>query len=163
MQKEALSNMLGSVGYFYGTLTRRINNFGTMVDIEDRQPASLLATVPSRARFARGFLWDEGFHLMLICQWDVQLCCEIIESWFSTMDDSGWIPSEQARGVEATQNIPKEFLSVSEVNDTPPVFLMVLQLLLKSSDDRAATHLIRHYSDWAKWFSHFEKRLQNDT
>jgi len=121
-----------------------------------------LATVPNRARFSRGFLWDEGFSLLVICKWDISLCCEILDSWLNTMDASGWIPSEQARGKETTSNIPNEFLAISDQNDVPPVFLMALQILLKSSHEKAINLLGRRFSDWVKWFSHYEKRFKND-
>jgi hypothetical protein len=35
MQKELLSNLLGNIGYYYGTLVRKFNNFGRFVDKED--------------------------------------------------------------------------------------------------------------------------------
>jgi mannosyl-oligosaccharide glucosidase len=67
MRKEAISAALGSIGYFFGPLSRKINNWGHYVDIVDSEPKALFTSVPSRARFARGFLWDEGFSLLLVC------------------------------------------------------------------------------------------------
>ena len=55
--KAALSNMLGGVGYFYGS---------SLIQTPDRvvsnEAAPLTSAVPSRSFFPRGFLWDEGFH-----------------------------------------------------------------------------------------------------
>jgi mannosyl-oligosaccharide glucosidase len=71
-------------------------------------------------------LWDEGFSLLVVCQWDIALCCEIIESWFDTIDEKGWIAPEQARSPEVTRNIPSEFLAVDYQSDSPPSLIMPL-------------------------------------
>ena len=59
MGREALSNVIGGIGYFYGPI--RIKN-----DKDDTwkydDPAGLFTATPSRVKFPRGFLWDEGFH-----------------------------------------------------------------------------------------------------
>lgn len=61
--KEALSNLLGGIGYYYGGVMIKGANGGKYYD----EPAGLFTGSPSRSRFPRGFLWDEGFHLMLTC------------------------------------------------------------------------------------------------
>ena len=55
--KAGLSNMLGGIGYFYGSSLVKVGG----KDLE-MPPAALFTAVPSRSFFPRGFLWDEGFH-----------------------------------------------------------------------------------------------------
>jgi mannosyl-oligosaccharide glucosidase len=56
--KAALSNLLGGVGYFYGSSEVALPGGRTARSA----PAGLLTAVPSRPFFPRGFMWDEGFH-----------------------------------------------------------------------------------------------------
>ena len=79
-----------------------------MVVRDSRDPLELLASYPSRSRFARGFLFDEGFHLLLICHWSDSLCVQVFRTWFDTINEQaeGEIMREQARGDEARINIP---------------------------------------------------------
>ena len=64
--QEALSNTLGSIGHSIGSLKVNVTSFGATAT-RDGPVGELLASYPSRSRYARGFLWDEGFHLTLIC------------------------------------------------------------------------------------------------
>ncbi len=72
--KEALSNLMGGIGYYYGPLQIKGSGGGKKYDGKinkgfklNIEPAGLFTGSPSRSRFPRGFLWDEGFHLMLTC------------------------------------------------------------------------------------------------
>lgn len=59
--------------------------------ITNTPPTSLFSHVPSRPFFPRGFLWDEGFHLLPVIEWDLDLAVSILQSWLGRMDDDGWI------------------------------------------------------------------------
>lgn len=89
--KALFSNLFGGVGYFYGDSVvdtssaseydEEEEGFWTAV-AEARQrshqaqlkgPYELFSSVPSRPFFPRGFLWDEGFHLLPVLDWDIEL------------------------------------------------------------------------------------------
>ena len=92
----------------------------------------------------------------MTCKWDIELCCDIFESWFGTIDQNGWIPPEQARGRDITKDIPIEFLAIDEQTETPPVLLMPLKLLLGAKSTRAAETLTNLHTDMVRWFAHYE-------
>lgn len=56
-----LSNMLGGIGYFFGSSLVKVGE-----KVLQTPPAALLTAVPSRSFFPRGFLWDEGFHQVIL-------------------------------------------------------------------------------------------------
>ena len=70
----------------------------------------LFTGTPSRSLFPRGFLWDDGFILQIICVWEPLLCIESLDTWINTLDERGWIPREQIRGAEAENFADKNFL-----------------------------------------------------
>ena len=88
--KAMLSNLVGGIGYFYGeSIVDRSyapeyeeEDEGFWEDAADARarakpvpdnPSELFTSVPSRPFFPRGFLWDEGFHLIPIMDWDTDL------------------------------------------------------------------------------------------
>jgi mannosyl-oligosaccharide glucosidase len=138
------SNLVGGIGYFYGSgLVDRSEapeydeeNEGFWEEAaearsrvqpteEDRQ--ELFTSIPSRPFFPRGFLWDEGFHLIPVVDWDLDLTLDIVKSWFNLMDEDGWIAREQILGVEARSKVPAEFTVQYPHYANPPTLFMVLE------------------------------------
>jgi len=105
--KVTFSNMAGSLGYFYGSSLVRdddknnLSNRGVSeIDIVDSVKywrAGLLTAVPSRSQFPRGFLWDDGFHGLMLGRWSVKLQLQILGHWMDLLNHQGWIPREQVR------------------------------------------------------------------
>jgi mannosyl-oligosaccharide glucosidase len=138
-----LSNLVGGIGYFHGdSLVDRSyapeyeeENEGFWDETADARgraevnrepPTELFTSIPSRPFFPRGFLWDEGFHLLPIADWDMDLTLEIVQSWFNLMDEDGWIAREQILGPEARSKVPPEFQVQYPHYANPPTLFMVL-------------------------------------
>jgi Glycosyl hydrolase family 63 C-terminal domain len=75
--KAALSNLIGGMGYFSGSElieTSPADPALSRPQLSAPSPPGVLFTaVPSRPFFPRGFLWDEGFHQLLLSEWDIDL------------------------------------------------------------------------------------------
>lgn len=133
--KAAIGNMLGGIGYFYGQSKISLpknNNFKSHDNFISYWPAELYTAVPSRSFFPRGFLWDEGFHQLLIWRWDIRICLDIIGHWLDLMNIDGWIPREQILGAEALSKVPEEFVLQHPTNGNPPTLFLVLHDLVSS-------------------------------
>jgi len=63
--------------------------------------APLFSATPSRSFFPRGFLWDEGFHQLLVRAWNPALSRDVFAHWLDLMTAGGWIAREQILGDEA--------------------------------------------------------------
>lgn len=125
--KWSLSSLLGGIGYFYGS--SKVQSVHTSNPVPYWK-APLFTAVPSRSFFPRGFLWDEGFHGLLIATWDVDLELNILAHWLDLLNVEGWIPREQILGVEALSKVPSEFVVQNNLNGNPPTFFLVLKRLL---------------------------------
>ncbi|KAL3863051.1 hypothetical protein ACJMK2_004833 [Sinanodonta woodiana] len=126
--KAALSNMIGGIGYFYGSSMVQSKYNKEPLDYWN---ASLYTAVPSRSFFPRGFLWDEGFHNLLISQWNVNISKDIISHWLDLMNIEGWIPREQILGAEALAKVPAEFVVQKNENANPPTLYLALLKIIE--------------------------------
>ncbi|KAK3911299.1 Mannosyl-oligosaccharide glucosidase [Frankliniella fusca] len=156
--KAAFSNMIGGVAYFYGSsLVQSIHN-PTPVPY---WKAPLYTAVPSRSFFPRGFLWDEGFHALLLLEWDREITLDIMCHWFDLMNIQGWIPREQILGAEALAKVPEEFVVQHNQNANPPTFFLTLQQILRKHKNEIIANpdyldsLERLYPRLRAWFSWF--------
>ncbi|KJR89943.1 mannosyl-oligosaccharide glucosidase [Sporothrix schenckii 1099-18] len=143
------SNLIGGIGYFYGYgIADR--SYAAAYEEEDEGfwedaaqaraahretmdgPYELFTSIPSRPFFPRGFLWDEGFHLLPIADWDMDLTLDIVKSWFNLMDDDGWIAREQILGSEARSKVPAEFqIQYPHYANPPTLFFVVDRFVQK--------------------------------
>lgn len=138
-----LSNLLGGLGFFHGdskidqshaaAYEETDVNFWfetqeamSRVDPMIFKEKSLLSFTPSRPFFPRGFLWDEGFHLLPVIEWDLDLAISVLHSWLDLMDDDGWIAREQILGPEARSRVPEEFQTQYPHHANPPTFLALV-------------------------------------
>ncbi|KAH0385804.1 glycoside hydrolase, partial [Aureobasidium melanogenum] len=147
LAKSLFSNLIGGIGYFHGdsVVDRSYapeyeeENEGFWQETAEARarnqqklegPYELFTGTPSRPFFPRGFLWDEGFHLLPIIDWDVDLTLQIIKSWFNLMDDDGWIGREQILGPEARSKVPQEFQTQYPHYANPPTLFFVIHSFL---------------------------------
>ncbi|CAE6460436.1 unnamed protein product [Rhizoctonia solani] len=155
--KDVTSNLMGGIGYFYGTsLVDRSGNLDDddedetfMSEAERRErgrpelapPTQLLTATPSRSFFPRGFYWDEGFHLQHIGTWDNDLSLEILKSWVELIDEDGWVGREQILGEEARSKVPAEFQTQYPNYANPPTLTMALTAFISRLEENAEPSL----------------------
>ena len=146
--QAALSNLLGGIGYFHGKSLIEHSSVTTVVGADGKSkkekktetrktaPLGLLATVPSRSFFPRGFLWDEGFHQLLVSRFDVRLSVEILRNWVGLILPNGWLPREQILGEEARRRVPSQFQVQRPTIANPPVLLLAMGRMVTRLEDR---------------------------
>ena len=139
LSKISLSNLLGGIAYFYGTSlvvnpppgasqpARGSAEFHKL-PVVDYWPTALFTATPSRSQFPRGFLWDEGFHALLIARWDVELALQCLGHWLDLLNAEGWIPREQILGWEARAAVPPEFIVQSTAVANPPALIIAIEV-----------------------------------
>ncbi|XP_066581367.1 uncharacterized protein GCS1 isoform X2 [Prorops nasuta] len=161
--KMALSNMIGSIGYFYGNA--QVQSIYTKGPVPYWK-APLYTAVPSRSFFPRGFLWDEGFHGLLISSWDLEIELDIINHWFDLMNVEGWIPREMILGQEALAKVPQEFVTQVNTNANPPTFFLTLNFLIQHKHDEMLREhfefLDKIYPRLQAWFNWFNTTQQGN-
>ena len=162
--QSALSNMVGGIGYFYGSSVVKSRYNSMPVPYWE---APLYSAVPSRSFFPRGFLWDEGFHNLLISRWDAEISGDILAHWLDLLNTEGWIPREQILGKEARAKVPDEFVVQHNRNANPPTLLLTLHRLVQDmSDDMSdwwRDHLKRMWPRLVTWYSWFNTTQLGDT
>lgn len=153
--KSMFSNLIGGIGYFYGDQVVD-RSYASEYDEENEGfwketaeararnqqklegPYELFTAVPSRPFFPRGFLWDEGFHLLPILDWDPELTMQILSSWFNLMDEDGWIGREQILGNEARSKVPSEFQVQYPHYANPPTLFTAIESLLDKAENKGS-------------------------
>jgi len=95
--KAALSQTLGGINYLHGTWFKSTNAPFFNNSVEQKSVVSFSGS-PCRNGFARGFLWDEGFHQLLISRWEPAITRDVLLHWFNLMEPDGWIPREHFIG-----------------------------------------------------------------
>ncbi|KAM0796819.1 glycoside hydrolase [Usnea florida] len=162
--KSMFSNLIGGIGYFYGDSVvdksyspeYEEENEGFWQETAEARmrqgsvrlegPSELFTSIPSRPFFPRGFLWDEGFHLIPIADWDMDLTLEIVRSWFNLMDEDGWIGREQILGAEARSKVPQEFQIQYPHYANPPTLFLIFETLIDKLEAKQFTKGIEdHY------------------
>ncbi|KAK3312444.1 glycoside hydrolase family 63 protein, partial [Apodospora peruviana] len=147
-----LSNLLGGLGFFHGDTkvdnTRAPEYQETEPEfwvgaaaamarapITTTPPLTLLSHTPSRPFFPRGFLWDEGFHLLPVIEWDLDQAVSVLQSWLNLMDEDGWIGREQILGPEARSRVPEQFQVQYPHYANPPTLSLLFPILVSKLTD----------------------------
>ena len=161
--QAAMSNMIGGIGYFYGHSL--VQSQYTSVPVPYWN-GPLYSAVPSRSFFPRGFLWDEGFHNLLISKWNKELSADIIAHWLDLMNVEGWIPREQILGLEARAKVPSEFVVQKNTNANPPTLLLTLNSMVQDYKNHVPKWFEAYLSRiwprlevWYNWFNETQKGL----
>ncbi|XP_045540902.1 mannosyl-oligosaccharide glucosidase [Papilio machaon] len=161
--RAAFSNMIGGIGYFYGA--GRVKSPHTSEPVPYWR-APLYTAVPSRSFFPRGFLWDEGFHGLLIGRWSPEIQMDIAAHWLDLINVEGWIPREQILGVEAIARVPKEFIVQSNAAANPPMLLVQLAQLVRNNPQLfepgqklrgTLDRMFPRLQAWYQWFQTTQK------
>lgn len=85
------SNLLSGIAWYYGPLY-------TQNSLATQEQTFTHSTTPSRLIFPRSFLWDDGFHFMVLVNNYKDKAIRFLDQWLAKIDVFGWIAREQIRG-----------------------------------------------------------------
>lgn len=119
----AFSNLIGGISYYSGKFLE-LNN------VYHHSFKEVFTCTPSRNKFPRGFLWDEGFHLLIVCKFNEGLCIQMIDNWLNLMDIDGWIAREQIRNEETAYGLDERFIHQDSYEGNPPTMLFPILYLM---------------------------------
>jgi len=154
--RYAFSALIGGTGYFYGNSLEKLPNHHKTGGTRVGPTVALFSAVPCRPFFPRGFMWDEGFHQLLVAGWDSAITRDVLSHWFGLMRPNGWIPREQILGVEAVKRVPQEFIAQSESHANPPTLLLVVEKLMRDepeAHDAFFKEMFPALRQWFEWFN----------
>ena len=141
---------------FIPILSSSVKNPGDL-GVKTYWSAELYTAVPSRSFFPRGFLWDEGFHQLLVGAWDLTISKDVVAHWLDLMNEGGWIPREQILGKEAESKVPAEFVVQNTDYANPPTLLFpirrTLQLYKETKSPQDAEFLTAVFPRLKTWFA----------
>ncbi|CAD8045852.1 unnamed protein product [Paramecium primaurelia] len=144
---SSFNNLMAGLLFTYGNLSCVINK-DTCTAFKP-----MLSHTPSRFGFPRPFLWDEGFHNMIACKMNPDICLQSLEDWINTMSIDGWIPREQPRSEELRSYIP--WLKEDPRESNPPTFFFNFEYLIDNHPqykERIGRIYLKLFSWYNNWF-----------
>lgn len=97
-----VSNLMGSLMFQYGRLKKT-----SLFNVEhSNQPYGILALVNFRIEKVEVKSWENGFGLLLISKWDLELGVYLLRQQLQTINMFGWIPAVHVLTAETESLIP---------------------------------------------------------
>lgn len=185
--RPLFANLLGSLGVFHGT--RLVDRSPDLEDESfkplrlhnsaDEGPSLLFAFTPLRRDAPWGDYWDEGFHLVLVMEYDWELAAVVMHSWLDQMDNDGWIAREQVLGEELQLRAPLGAQVQTPLIASPPTLVLAVQRLVErhrmsqfdehaaraANETTAEEHLQRLYpklQQHFEWFSRSQRGIYDE-
>ena len=154
---HAIAALHGNLAFVQGPLP--------MVGEASPPNLALLSITPSRSFFPRPFLWDEGFHSLVLAKTHPELFCRIFAGWLAVQQSDGWIPRELALGEEDRSRVPPQFIPQSSHIANPPTLLFGLRTLIINHPGLARSLLtgprLRALEKWFNWLKKSQKSSRN--